>query len=96
MAFAERFEEEFINQGQTNRTLEETFAAAWKLLGTLPRRELKRIKTEFIEHYYPRLETETEKTEEPESPNSVLSQPEEPIPGKMEEPDWDLSIETAW
>ena len=51
--FAERFEQEFVNQGQANRTLEETFALAWELLGTIPARELKRIKAEFIERYYP-------------------------------------------
>ena len=54
LAFAERFEREFIHQGQTNRTLEETFAQAWDLLGLLPARELKRIKAEFIEQYYPK------------------------------------------
>ena len=52
LAFTERFEQEFINQGQTNRTIEETLAKAWELLGMLPARELKRIKTEFIEQYY--------------------------------------------
>ncbi len=52
LAFAERFEQEFINQGQTNRPIEETFAIAWKLLRLLPARDLKRIKTEFIEQYY--------------------------------------------
>lgn len=53
LAFAERFEEEFIHQGLTNRSLEETFERAWQLLGILPSRELKRIKAEFIEQYYP-------------------------------------------
>jgi V/A-type H+-transporting ATPase subunit B len=52
LAFAERFEHEFIHQGKTNRTLEETFEIAWELLRLLPPRELKRIKTEFIEQYY--------------------------------------------
>lgn len=53
LSFAERFEQAFINQGPTNRSLEETFAQAWQLLGLLPPRELKRIKTEFIEQHYP-------------------------------------------
>ncbi len=56
LAFADRFEREFVHQGQTNRTLEETFVRAWKLLGMLPSRELKRIKPEFIEQYYPETE----------------------------------------
>jgi len=49
---AERFEQVFINQGPTNRPLEETFAQAWELLRLLPPRELKRIQTKFIERYY--------------------------------------------
>jgi V/A-type H+-transporting ATPase subunit B len=53
LAFAQHFEQEFIHQGQTNRPLEATFAQAWELLGRLPARELKRIKTEFIEQHYP-------------------------------------------
>jgi V/A-type H+-transporting ATPase subunit B len=77
LAFAERFEQEFINQGQTNRTLEETFAQAWKLLGMLPPRELKRIKTAFIERYYPKAETETETLERPEAAKPILNLPKD-------------------
>jgi V/A-type H+-transporting ATPase subunit B len=54
LAFAERFEQEFIHQGKANRTLGETFETAWELLRILPARELKRIKIEFIERYYPK------------------------------------------
>ncbi len=50
--FAEAFEREFIHQGDTNRPLAETFDRAWRLLGMLPKRALKRLKTEFIEEYY--------------------------------------------
>ncbi len=53
LQFANRFETEFMNQGQTNRTIEQTFDAAWRLLALLPRRDLKRIRGEFIERYYP-------------------------------------------
>ncbi len=52
--FAERFEQEFIHQGHANRPIEATFDCAWSLLGAFPPRELKRIKTEFIDQYYPR------------------------------------------
>ncbi len=52
LEFANRFEREFIHQGHANRSIEETFATAWDLLGTLPRGLLKRIKAEFIERYY--------------------------------------------
>jgi V/A-type H+-transporting ATPase subunit B len=50
--FAETFEQNFIHQGRENRLLEETFERAWSLLSTFPKRELKRIKTEFIDQYY--------------------------------------------
>jgi V/A-type H+/Na+-transporting ATPase subunit B len=53
LAFAKRFEQEFIHQGQTSRTIGETLDRAWELLRMLPPRELKRIKTEFIEQHYP-------------------------------------------
>jgi V/A-type H+-transporting ATPase subunit B len=52
LEFANRFEREFVNQGHANRSIEETFAIAWNLLGTLPRGLLKRIRAEFIERYY--------------------------------------------
>lgn len=51
--FSERFEKEFINQGEyENRTIEETLNLGWKLLGTIPRKELKRIGPEHIEKHY--------------------------------------------
>ena len=53
LSFAERFEREFIHQGNTNRSLEETFEQAWQLLGLLPQRTLKRLSVEFIEQFYP-------------------------------------------
>ena len=36
----------------TNRDVEETLDLGWKLLGILPKSELKRIKDVFIEKYY--------------------------------------------
>ena len=51
--FAAEFEKEYVNQGfETNRTIEETLDIGWKLLGILPKSELKRIKDEYIEKYY--------------------------------------------
>ena len=50
--FAEEFEREYISQGFTaNRTIEETLDLGWKLLKILPRAELKRIRSEYIEKY---------------------------------------------
>ncbi|MHC5267822.1 V-type ATP synthase subunit B [Enterococcus sp. LJL98] len=52
--FAERFEEEYVNQGyDTNRSIIETLDLGWELLNMLPRTELKRIKDEMIDEYLP-------------------------------------------
>ncbi|HRX14522.1 MAG TPA: V-type ATP synthase subunit B [Eubacteriales bacterium] len=51
--FADRFEEEYVSQGyETNRTIEETLDLGWKLLGILPRSELKRISDKMLDAYY--------------------------------------------
>jgi len=58
--FADRFEEEFVQQGyNTNRDIEETLSVGWQLLSMLPREELNRIDEEFIEQYYHAGESET-------------------------------------
>ncbi len=50
--FAESFEREYVSQGFTkNRAIEETLDLGWKLLKILPKSELKRIKTKFIDKY---------------------------------------------
>jgi V/A-type H+-transporting ATPase subunit B len=55
LSFAERFENEFVRQGEyDNRSIEDTLAIGWDLLTELPRTELKRIKYEFIDKYLPR------------------------------------------
>ncbi len=46
LALAERFEREFIGQPEGGRRIEETFAAGWRLLGTLPRGDLTRLSDE--------------------------------------------------
>ena len=52
--FADAFEREYVSQGyDKNRTIEETVDLGWKLLSILPKTELKRIKPEFIDKYYP-------------------------------------------
>ncbi len=51
--FADAFEAEYISQGYyTNRTIQETLDLGWKLLGILPRTELKRIRDEYLDKYY--------------------------------------------
>ncbi|MBT9170154.1 MAG: V-type sodium ATPase subunit B [Actinobacteria bacterium] len=50
--FADQFEGNFIAQGEyENRTIEETLDLGWKLLGLLPREELKRVSEAQIERY---------------------------------------------
>ncbi len=52
--FADEFEKRYVSQSfELNRTIEETLDLGWQLLGILPKSELKRIKDEYIEKYYP-------------------------------------------
>ena len=52
--FATEFETVYVSQGnETNRSIEETLDLGWDLLSILPKSELKRINTKFIEKYYP-------------------------------------------
>jgi len=51
--FADRYESEFVRQGETeSRSIEETLDLGWRLLRMVPRGELKRIGTEFLDKYY--------------------------------------------
>ncbi|MDO5141038.1 MAG: V-type ATP synthase subunit B [Eubacteriales bacterium] len=51
--FADEFERQYVSQGyNTDRDIEETLDLGWKLLGILPKSELKRIKDDMIEKYY--------------------------------------------
>ena len=51
---SDNFEEVFVKQGEDeNRTIEDSLNIGWKLLTILPKEELKRIKDEFIEKYFP-------------------------------------------
>jgi len=53
LKFAERFENEFVRQGELEaRGITETIDIGWKLLRLLPEKELKRIRPEYLEKYY--------------------------------------------
>lgn len=53
--FADEFEKRYVSQGyETNRTIEETLTIGWDLLTLLPKSELKRIRDEYLEKYYPK------------------------------------------
>ena len=50
--FAENFDREYVSKGyETNRNIEDTLNLGWKLLKVIPRTELKRIRTEYIDKY---------------------------------------------
>ncbi len=52
--FADEFEARYINQGfNDNRSIEETLDLGWELLKILPRGEMKRIKTDLLDKYWP-------------------------------------------
>ena len=52
--FADAFEEKFINQGfYEDRTIEKTLDIGWELLSILPKSEMKRIKPQYVEKYWP-------------------------------------------
>jgi V/A-type H+-transporting ATPase subunit B len=52
LAFTDRFEEQFINQGRQNRSIEATLKEAWTLLSMMPRELLKRIPEDILQAYY--------------------------------------------
>ena len=55
--FADEFEKRYVSQGyETNRTIVETLEIGWDLLTLLPKGELKRIRDEYLEKYYPEKE----------------------------------------
>lgn len=51
LKFAEKFEELFVSQGETNREIEESLDIGWDLLKTIPKTELKRVKEEHMKKY---------------------------------------------
>jgi len=52
--FADAFEKRYVSQGyETNRSIQETLDLGWELLTILPKNELKRVKQDLIEKYWP-------------------------------------------
>ncbi|MDD5622000.1 MAG: V-type ATP synthase subunit B [Actinomycetota bacterium] len=61
LRFAERFEKEYVSQGEhENRSIDRTLDLGWKLLTIFPREELKRIRTEYLDIYLEKFKTEKE------------------------------------
>ncbi len=61
---ADRFEKTFINQGQDDRSIEESLDLGWSILSALPMDELIRIKKGILHKYYKSLEEEIMEHEE--------------------------------
>ena len=49
--FTERFEGEYINQGDQPRSLEESLALGWDLLSGVARSELRRVEDKYVDKY---------------------------------------------
>ena len=59
--FSDEFEKQYVSQGyNTDRSIEDTLNLGWELPSILPVVELKRIRTEFIDKYYPGKKNEAE------------------------------------
>ncbi|MEO0293300.1 MAG: V-type ATP synthase subunit B [candidate division WOR-3 bacterium] len=57
LEFMNRFEKEYVSQGEyENRSVEETLDLGWKLLSIFPRRELKRVREEYLNKYFAKFE----------------------------------------
>jgi V/A-type H+-transporting ATPase subunit B len=53
LAFAQEFEDHFVNQGDADRSIVETLSIGWSLLSKyLPMTELKRIQSKHLNQYY--------------------------------------------
>lgn len=61
LKFAEKFENEYISQGEyENRSIDRTLDLGWKLLMMFPREELKRVRTEYLDKYLAKFKKEKE------------------------------------
>lgn len=64
LKFAEKFENEYISQGEyENRSIDRTLDLGWKLLMMFPREELKRVRTEYLDKYLAKFKKEKEEDE---------------------------------
>ena len=52
LKFADAFEQNYQDQKDENRDLDQTLELGWKLLSMMPKESLKRLKDSMIEQYY--------------------------------------------
>ncbi|MFH1716623.1 MAG: V-type ATP synthase subunit B [Planctomycetota bacterium] len=62
LRFADLFERQMIHQADQERSIEETLDIGWKILGIIPRSELRRINKELISRYFSELMEDGVKT----------------------------------
>jgi V/A-type H+-transporting ATPase subunit B len=59
LRFGDRFETDFLSQGEfEDRSIERTLELGWRLLATLPKEELLRVKKDYIKKYLPEMQEE--------------------------------------
>ncbi|WP_449222430.1 ATP synthase beta subunit C-terminal domain-containing protein, partial [Acidiplasma aeolicum] len=51
LKFGDDFENRYVNQGDANRSIEETLNLGWDLLSVLPVEEMKKVKSAHISKY---------------------------------------------
>jgi V/A-type H+-transporting ATPase subunit B len=51
LQFAEDFENKYVNQENTDRSIEETLNLGWDMLSILPKEEMKKVKSAHIQKY---------------------------------------------
>ncbi len=52
LEFSKQFERQYVGQGHSNRTIQETLDFSWELLSKIPAQYLKRIPEAYIRRYY--------------------------------------------
>jgi V/A-type H+-transporting ATPase subunit B len=52
LKFADAFEQNYQDQKDENRDLEQTLELGWTLLSMMPKESIKRLKEEYVERYY--------------------------------------------
>lgn len=54
LKFADNFEDRFVRQPESeDRSINQTLEMGWEILRSIPRQELKRIREEYLNKYYP-------------------------------------------
>lgn len=62
LRFADSFERDLINQGNQERTIQETLDIGWRVLSLIPKSELRRINKDLISRYFSELMEDGVKT----------------------------------